>query len=356
MPMERSDEGVWSITVEMNPGEYGYKFVVDEEWIADPENPEQRIVDGVVNSLVVVTDEGRQGEGGVQTQAEPGQTHTADEPKASEPQGEDEASNGRAAGESGGSKGSPFNASAAPGQIHEASAPMPHAIPFLFGKGGYDPARQAESMRIGIALPEKFDPGQASMKVALVLASGDGDASNVSAMRQYYRTVTRKGWVCLAVDVEGNPAKVKAWASLDLRYLLVFNAVKEMHGAWPASKDWRMATLGFAGGGGYANYVAARLVADGFTVCGIWNGGSGYTDSHFIAKLQPSPAYYAARYFLSSGKSDQVATPEVVAKAEVWARAKFALFRHETFDGGHRIWLPHVQEALEWFAGSDSQD
>jgi len=34
------DDGLWTITLELAPGEYEYKFVVDGTWIEDPANPE----------------------------------------------------------------------------------------------------------------------------------------------------------------------------------------------------------------------------------------------------------------------------------------------------------------------------
>lgn len=34
-----ADGGVWSAVVELGPGDYEYKFVVDGQWVADPENP-----------------------------------------------------------------------------------------------------------------------------------------------------------------------------------------------------------------------------------------------------------------------------------------------------------------------------
>lgn len=39
--MAKDEKGVWSITLNLNPGEYKYKFVVDGNWITDPSNPNQ---------------------------------------------------------------------------------------------------------------------------------------------------------------------------------------------------------------------------------------------------------------------------------------------------------------------------
>jgi cyclomaltodextrinase / maltogenic alpha-amylase / neopullulanase len=53
-PMQQAD-GVWTVTLQMDPGEYLYKFVVDGNWKEDPGNP-QTVDDGFggKNSLLVV--------------------------------------------------------------------------------------------------------------------------------------------------------------------------------------------------------------------------------------------------------------------------------------------------------------
>ncbi len=38
-PLTRGADGVWSVVVALPPGEHQYKFVVDGQWFADPENP-----------------------------------------------------------------------------------------------------------------------------------------------------------------------------------------------------------------------------------------------------------------------------------------------------------------------------
>jgi len=35
MPLQKSDEGIWSITIELLPGRYQYNFVVDGSWVRD---------------------------------------------------------------------------------------------------------------------------------------------------------------------------------------------------------------------------------------------------------------------------------------------------------------------------------
>lgn len=51
------DDGVWRIVIELPPGVYEYKFVVNgSEWIADPENP--KIVGAYGNSEIVIGEDG----------------------------------------------------------------------------------------------------------------------------------------------------------------------------------------------------------------------------------------------------------------------------------------------------------
>jgi hypothetical protein len=51
--MQKTSNG-WVITVEVEPGEHQYKFVVDGKWILDPGNPNTKEEGEVVNSLIRV--------------------------------------------------------------------------------------------------------------------------------------------------------------------------------------------------------------------------------------------------------------------------------------------------------------
>jgi hypothetical protein len=55
--LTQGDDGVWRIVVDLSPGEYEYKFVVNgSEWIADPENP--RVVGSYGNSGLTINEDG----------------------------------------------------------------------------------------------------------------------------------------------------------------------------------------------------------------------------------------------------------------------------------------------------------
>ncbi len=37
IPLQKGKGGIWSTTVDLTPGPYNYKFIVDGEWTDDPE-------------------------------------------------------------------------------------------------------------------------------------------------------------------------------------------------------------------------------------------------------------------------------------------------------------------------------
>jgi len=48
-------DGIWTIVVDLAPGRYQYKFVVDiNTWVTDPNNPDTATEGGFTNSLLVV--------------------------------------------------------------------------------------------------------------------------------------------------------------------------------------------------------------------------------------------------------------------------------------------------------------
>lgn len=56
-PMRRQEGGRWETTIELTPGRYHYKFVVDGEWIPDPWAKENVWNDhGTLNSVIEVHD------------------------------------------------------------------------------------------------------------------------------------------------------------------------------------------------------------------------------------------------------------------------------------------------------------
>ena len=53
--MNRVGEGRWSVTVDLKPGRYQYKFLVDGEWRPDPEARENLVNQfGTLNSVIEI--------------------------------------------------------------------------------------------------------------------------------------------------------------------------------------------------------------------------------------------------------------------------------------------------------------
>ena len=58
-PLARNGEGQWSATVALAPGSYEYKFVVDDQWLEDPANPERKSDPfGGANSVLTIAADG----------------------------------------------------------------------------------------------------------------------------------------------------------------------------------------------------------------------------------------------------------------------------------------------------------
>lgn len=52
---DNGNSGIFKGEVTLSPGTYEYKFIVNEDWIQDPENPKFKLSDlGTINSVVVV--------------------------------------------------------------------------------------------------------------------------------------------------------------------------------------------------------------------------------------------------------------------------------------------------------------
>jgi 1,4-alpha-glucan branching enzyme len=55
--VQQKENKIWKGTVQLKPGKYQYKFIVDGEWKIDPCNPEVMTSDvGVSNSLLIVSE------------------------------------------------------------------------------------------------------------------------------------------------------------------------------------------------------------------------------------------------------------------------------------------------------------
>ncbi len=322
LPMTRSEDGQWTTRVGLEPGDYAYKFIVDDVWLFDPANDARKEVNGVLNSKRTVgptgpTDASASNAAAAEVNLGPrdwkdsltgntiearlvdvdgvfavlevnGQQFSIRKERlrpvdraymeawqaATEGSRLAEAESGTPAG-----SGGPFDPALAPRKMHVFTLPMRHRLrAYATNMENYDPKSDPQNMRVAIALPEGFDPSAGPHRVAIINSTVDGDASSVNGMREYYRAVTDAGWICLAVDVEGDETKRK----------------------------------------------------------NVWS-----TTVH---------RFFRTKYFISWGIRDEIATAEVAQRARTWAEDNFREHRFRTFDGGHVIHQPHLEEALRWFS------
>jgi 1,4-alpha-glucan branching enzyme len=55
VPMTKDAAGVWTKTIYLKPGQYGYKFIVNgSEWVFDPDNPARKTINDIENSAITV--------------------------------------------------------------------------------------------------------------------------------------------------------------------------------------------------------------------------------------------------------------------------------------------------------------
>jgi hypothetical protein len=203
---------------------------------------------------------------------------------------------------------------------------------------------------VAIAVPQGFEP-QKSWPI-LVICNTEA-YSNIDSLRQFKQAAVDEGWVILAADgVEAEKDKEGSikWpcAAASFDYLMA---------AWPAVKDWPVACGGMSGGAKNSAFLAADFAREHHRIIGMLMMGCNQDMATVAYRKSAPPNFLSAAVFLSSGKSDTIATPahhEYVKKS--LQGTGFRKVRLESFDGAHDIYQPHISEALRWFiAQSASQ-
>ena len=203
-----------------------------------------------------------------------------------------------------------------------------------------------------VALPPAFQPTR-NYPLLIVSATTDGAGSSVNSARaNYLPDATAKGFVVIAVDGEFGKPTDKGHDSPPFRWALVQAALGAIYQEWPQAKKWPIVTAGISGGGGYASFQTLLLLDKQYPLIGLLLAVTGHTPGNYpdLLKQAPQTAIRTLPVFFTAGKNDEVATEEVTDDAHrELKRAGFKNVRFETFDGGHRLHRPHLQEALDWF-------
>ena len=202
--------------------------------------------------------------------------------------------------------------------------------------------------RVAIAVPPGFDP-QKTWPVLVV--SNTETYSNIDSLRQFKDAANDAGWVVLAADaVEADKDKEGSW-----RYPCAGAAFDYLTNAWPGSQNWPVACGGMSGGAKNSALLAGELGREHHRIIGLLMMGCNQDMATVALHKYAPPNFLQAAVFLSSGKSDTIATPRQTEYVKNSLHGSgFMKLRLETFDGGHDIYQPHIGEALRWFAAQGS--
>ena len=323
--MSKGQDGIWTISVPLSPGTYGYKFLVNgSEWLFDPPNTERKRVDNIENSAITVTDESALGSG-----ISPTPTLVA------------AATSTPAA----------FTKTAAdipviPGEVANFEVPLSVLQQRAAITGGNPPITSA---RIALGVPPNFDPQKSW---PLLLISATVDASSIELLGAYQREALAAGWVIMAAD---SPVKPKD-DNTERRLATIEAGLGFLDAHWPAAKTWPIACGGFSGGAKRSGYLAAALMKQQRRIIGMLMGGCNEDKATAgLKRFNPSVTFKGVPIFLSSGTTDQIATSSMIQYVE--KSMKFSGFRKvrlETYPGAHDVYPQHTTEALQWFIASSA--
>jgi hypothetical protein len=345
-PMTKQSGGTWTITVSLPPGTHGYKFLVNgTDWYFDPKNSNRKTVAGIENSAMEIAADGGTAPGTVgQGVALPGKL-TASPTTMQSP-----AFPGKLTASptvsSARSTGPTTTLSVTPGEILTLEVPLSEKRRAEAAKDGNSRLGHA---KMAIAVPQNFDP-QRSWPVLVI--SNTETYSNIDSMQQFKQAAVDEGWVIIAADAveadknkEGSP-----------RWPTIAAAFDYLTATWPVAKDWPIATGGMSGGGKNSAFLAAELAREHHRIVGMLMMGCNKDMATVAYRKSAPPNFLSAAVFLSSGKSDKIATPEQHEYVKNSLKGTgFQKVRLESFDGAHDIYQPHIGEALRWFTAQSAK-
>lgn len=221
--------------------------------------------------------------------------------------------------------------------------------------------KKVSSIKLGIVLPANFDPA-APQKVLWLSAAINSDAErtagNISAMNGFSGTAVANGWVVIAADTnQGNPRQQDHLVA-EYDMAIQQQAAAMLTAAWPGFVKSQFACAGFSGGSKSSFYRLAHLSTAGLNVTGLFLGGC---NQNLTAAAKEETKVRGGdlkkiRVFVSSGKTDDIATVQMGESVAAAAEKDYAKVRMEIFDGGHSISQDHLKTALAWFTeGGDTK-
>jgi len=335
VPMTKGSDDVWTATVSLPAGKHAYKFLVNgSEWVFDPDNPTRAQVDGIENSAVEIPEAASTASTSVNRIAQALPSATVPSHAVSTPiLGPTTSLASRA------------ELSPTPGEILILEVPLSDKRRVEAVKE--DNPKLAHA-RMALAVPPGFNP---STSWPILVICNTEAYSNIDSLRQFKQAANDEGWVVLAADAveadkdkEGSP-----------RWPCIAAAFDYLTAAWPQIVSWPLACGGMSGGAKNSAFLAADLAREHHRVIGMLMMGCNQDMATAAYRKSAPPNFLSAAVFLSSGKSDTIATP---AHHESVKRSLqgtgFRAVRLEHFDGAHDIYQAHITEALKWFMAQSS--
>ena len=182
----------------------------------------------------------------------------------------------------------------------------------------------------------------------LLIVSVPSGGSAISSMPGVTNLALQAGWAVLAADgpkVDVNQDTIEfGWGTLS-------SVLEQFARTWPPAKQWPVVCTGFSGGAKRSAAVAAAMTRDGWRVIGVFMGGCNEDRATLgLQMFQPGDRFKQVPFFLSNGASDPIANADHgAAVAASMRHSGFARIRQETYEGGHRQNLDHLELALHWF-------
>lgn len=205
-----------------------------------------------------------------------------------------------------------------------------------------------EEAKVGIMLPEGFDPSQ-PQKVLVVFSTDDNGGDHLKAMPRFGGIAARNGWVAIAAT---GPA-LENNLTPEWHAAMIYAGLRALEEKYPKAKSWRFFTGGNSGGGLRSAMMSCALLKKGYPVEGVFMGSSG--DERFSAGLgifRPERAKVRnLAVYLAHGKSDHMidaARADYVA--QVVKKQGIKKIRRDSYDGGHGMDEQSFTKALEWFS------
>ncbi len=319
-PMTKGSNGKWSVKVDLAPGSYAYKFLVNgTDWIFDPANPSRKDVAGVENSSMTVN--GSSGFGSASVA--PPVTRAASATPTPAP---------------------PANAiSPSPGEVFYIEAPLNARRQATATREGN---AKLKAIKVGLVVPPGFDPRKPWP--ILVIANTE-NYDDTDPLPEYKQPASDAGWIVVGTAAaDGQKDDRGIWRGIGAAGALDFLATQ-----WPGAEKWPVACGGMSGGAKNCCFVAADLARENRRIIGLLMMGCNQDMASKTFRQLAPPNFLSVPVFMSSGKNDKIAPPDYqqYVKRSLTGTG-FQKVRLESFDGAHDIYQPHIAEALQWFAGN----